>query len=768
MNIGIKTGTFMGRYLPFLIVFIGLCLIGTLNPGRILAASVQGLSGAAQAKAGQVAGEIPQSAAGKYVEGELLIKYKEKTSGAARTAFAQRHSLEEVRRFKHPGMHHVRIPRGSDMAAYLEQLRSDKNVEYAEPNYKRKPLGTVPNDLSWDQQWEAIRIKLPDAWDYIQASQGVVVAVVDTGVDYNHRDLAANMWKNAGEVPDNHYDDDGNEYIDDVNGWNFYSNNNDPMDTYSHGTHVAGIIGAVGNNSLGVAGVNWRARIMPVKFMDANGGDVASEIEAIEYAVDMGAKIINASFGDNVFSQAEYDAIQSAGEKGVLFVAAAGNDSSNNDGSTKNYPASYNLPNIISVAASDSNYVEGLASFSNYGATSVHLAAPGDTILSTIPEGQSNTSVTSLTVPSTPNVQYNPTGIEYAGPIPSGGITGTLWNCGYGYSNEFPSAVAGNIALIKRGSPDGSAFYFYEKLTNAQAAGAVAAIVYNNVSGNFSGTLGSAGEWIPAVSISLEEGETLLALGNPVVNLANSNYPYSTKSGTSMATPFVSGVAALLWAESPDATVAQIKQAILESVDALPSLAGKVATGGRLNAYKALQKIASIAQNQKSLKTGWNFVSFPRLPSTSVPVETVLADVSSNVLVVWSYDNQEKRWLKWKPSDSAPTLTSVTADKGYWIYMTGDGAIDTADWLDRSQSITLYNGWNLIGYGGASGKKVASAFDAISDNWNIIWSWDGVWYGKSKAVLDLPLPLQQLTDMAMGKAYWIKVTRANSQIQWTQ
>jgi subtilisin family serine protease len=614
-------------------VSAGLCLIAALMPGRVIAASVQGSSITGPIKAEGWTIENRRATVDRHVEGELRIRYKQTASKESKTAFTHRHSLEEVRHFRRLGVHHVRIPKGADIAAYIERLRNEEQVEYVEPNYERKPMGTLPNDPVWAQQWGLAKIGLPDCWNYIKGSQGSIVAVIDTGVDYNHADLSGNMWNNPGEITGNLSDDDNNGYVDDAKGWNFYSNNNDPMDTQSHGTHVAGIIGAIGNNSIGVAGVNWRTRIMPVKFMGEYGGDVAAEIEAIEYAVDMGAKVINASYGGTSFSQTEYDASQDAGTKGVLFVAAAGNSGSSNDDQSF-YPASCNLPNVISVAASDSG--DSLAYFSNYGAASVHLAAPGVGILSTIPESQST-------------------------------------------------------------------------------------------------------------------------------------YPYGSKDGTSMAAPFVSGVAALIWAERPDATMSEVKQAILESVDTVPSLNGIVVTGGRLNAYKALQKIATFAQNQTNLMTGWNFVSFPRLPSASAAVETVLADISSSVVILWSYDNQAQKWLKWKPSDSASTLTSITADRGYWIYMSAPGTVNADGWLDVPQSIALYSGWNLISYGGASGKKVTSALGSISDSWNTIWSWDGgLWYGKDKTIPTLPAPIQPLLDMGMGKAYWIRMPPASGQIQWVQ
>ena len=469
MRIGDKRGDSFSRYLPFFIVSAAFCLVSTLAPEGAIAASVQGSSTAGAIKAEGWAFENRRSTTDRHVEGELLIKYKQTASRESKTAFTHRHSLEEVRHFRGLGVHHVRIPKGADMAAYIERMKNEEQVEYVEPNYKRKPMGSLPNDPVWAQQWGSLKIGLPDAWNHLQSSRGVVVAVVDTGVDYNHADLSPNMWQNPGEIASNLLDDDGNGFVDDVKGWNFFSNSNDPMDTYSHGTHVAGIIGAIGNNSIGVAGVNWRANIMPVKFMGEDGGDVAAEIEAIEYAVGMGAKIINASYGDTTFSQAEYDAIQNAGTNGVLFVAAAGNSSSSNDGSTKSYPASYNLPNVISVAASDSS--DSLAFFSNYGAASVHLAAPGVSILSTIPESQSSATGALLSVSSTPNVQYYPTGMEYAGQIPSGGITKTLYDCGYGYNYEFPPGVAGNIALIRRGSPDRIRFSFFGKSDKCSKCG---------------------------------------------------------------------------------------------------------------------------------------------------------------------------------------------------------------------------------------------------------------------------------------------------------
>lgn len=209
------------------------------------------------------------------------------------------------------------------------------------------------------------------------------VAVIDTGVDYKHPDLAANMWTNPGEIPGNGVDDDGNGFIDDVHGYDFCNFDGDPADDHGHGTHVAGTIAAVGNNDVGVVGVNWNARVMAVKFLCGSGsGTTSGAISAVLYAADMGARVMNNSWGGGGFSQALKDAITTADQAGALFVAAAGNSSVDND-ATPHYPSSYDVPNVMAVAATDHN--DARAGFSNYGAVSVDLGAPGVSILSTVP-----------------------------------------------------------------------------------------------------------------------------------------------------------------------------------------------------------------------------------------------------------------------------------------------------------------------------------------------------------------------------------------------
>jgi subtilisin family serine protease len=312
------------------------------------------------------------------------------------------------------------------------------------------------NDPSAGKVYSLSNIDAKDAWNLSTGSKSVVVAVLDTGVDYTHSDLAANIWTNTAEISGNGKDDDGDGFVDDVHGYNFVSNNGNVMDNNGHGTHVSGTIAAVGNNSLGIVGVNWSVSIMALKCLDANGyGYVSDAVRAVNYATMMrtsygvNVRVMNNSWGGTIYSSALNTAIEASNSAGILFVAAAGNGSVNND-ATAQYPASYASANVISVAATDQN--DKLASFSNYGATTVDLAAPGVSIYSTLP-----------------------------------------------------------------------------------------------------------------------------------------NNRYGTYSGTSMATPLVSGAAALCWAYDADATVAEVKNAILGGADKISSLSGKVLSGGRLNAFKALK-----------------------------------------------------------------------------------------------------------------------------------------------------------------------------------
>lgn len=244
----------------------------------------------------------------------------------------------------------------------------------------------VPNDANYSAQYASSFMSLPAAWDRTTGADDRIALVIDTGVLYTHPDLAANMWSNPGETPGDGIDNDGNGYVDDVHGINAILNTGNPLDDNGHGTHCAGILGGRGNNGQGVAGVAWNTKIIAAKFLSSSGsGSLANAVKAINYGTALraaGHKIVvsNNSWGGGSYNTTLAAAIAAAGDAGILFVAAAGNAASNND-STPAYPASYSSSNIIAVASTTSSGM--LSSFSNYGATSVHIAAPGSSIIST-------------------------------------------------------------------------------------------------------------------------------------------------------------------------------------------------------------------------------------------------------------------------------------------------------------------------------------------------------------------------------------------------
>ncbi len=299
-----------------------------------------------------------------------------------------------------PELHEIALGDSADVQSTLKELRARPDVLYAEPDYRVR-LQRVPNDPGFDELWGMNNvgqtgglvdadIDAAEAWDklypggeVVAANSPIIVAVIDTGVDYNHPDLAANIWTNPNEIPGNGRDDDQNGYVDDIHGYDFVNRDSDPMDDHFHGTHVAGTIGAVGDNGIGIAGVSWNVQIMALKFLAADGGGYISDaISALNYAVRNGAKVSNNSWGGGEYSRAMLDAINAAGNQNHIFVAAAGNESSDNDRFAA-YPASYNLPNIISVAALD--HADQLAYFSNIGTRTVDVGAPGVNIYSTFP-----------------------------------------------------------------------------------------------------------------------------------------------------------------------------------------------------------------------------------------------------------------------------------------------------------------------------------------------------------------------------------------------
>lgn len=374
-----------------------------------------------------------------FVEGELLVKFKTTLNTQAIEVSLESIGAQTIDVIPQIQVRKVRITSGKTVSQMVDELNSSDNVEFAEPNYI-VTTHVTPNDPNYGSLWGMSNtgqsgglvgadISAEAAWDITTGSADVFVGIIDTGINYDHEDLAANIYTNPGEDAwsnpndpnsGNGIDDDGNGFIDDWKGWDFVNNDNDPDDDNMHGTHCAGTIGAIGNNSKGVAGVNWIVKMVPLKFLDSNGsGDTDDAIKAILYASDLGIHVLSNSWGGGGFSSAMEEAIEYANDKGVLFVAAAGNDGGNNDISP-HYPSNYDVPNILAVAASDDsdqralwgsggggggdcgigcNSVMAATPGSNYGPNTVDIAAPGKNILSTVPGSYATLSGTSMATP---------------------------------------------------------------------------------------------------------------------------------------------------------------------------------------------------------------------------------------------------------------------------------------------------------------------------------------------------------------------------------
>ena len=302
----------------------------------------------------------------------------------------------------------VSLNAGVTVGEAITLFSAADGVLFAEADYT---LGVqaIPNDPNFGSNWGLNNtgqtggtadadIDAPEAWDTARGTGQHIVAVIDTGVLYTHPDLAANIWRNAGEIAGDGIDNDENGYVDDLHGYDFVNNDGNPTDDNGHGTHVAGTIGAVGNNGIGTSGVAWTTKIMALKFLGANGsGSTSGAVSAIYYAVDNGATILNNSWGGGGYSQTLYDAIAYAQASGVIFVAAAGNAASDND-TVANYPSNYAVANVVAVASTTAT--DGLSSFSNYGANTVALGAPGSSIYSTyLNNGYATLSGTSMATP---------------------------------------------------------------------------------------------------------------------------------------------------------------------------------------------------------------------------------------------------------------------------------------------------------------------------------------------------------------------------------
>lgn len=590
----------------------------------------------------------------KYVPGEVLVKFKGEASPLGITSIDGDGKNHEIKAFSVNGrvIHQYKLDGTLSVDEVVEKYRKNPAVEYAEPNYLYWTKA-IPNDAKFETLWglhntgQTVNgtagtpdadIDAPEAWDISTGSSDVVIAVIDSGIAYDHPDLAPNIWTNPREIAGNGVDDDGNGFVDDVHGWDFLMNDSDPMDPIDlnpggnpgHGTHVAGIIAGAGNNGTGVTGVMWTARLMALKAGGVNGAlSTAAIVSAIHYGIANGARVINASFSAPDCSQALYDAVSAANAAGVILVAAAGNEASDND-NLPSFPANFAspsacdgqqkaaLPNVITVAATDES--DQLISLSNFGSTTVHVAAPGIRINSTKP----TSSVTNVLLHK---FDSNPTTLGYT----FGGINNT-WgftsSASFSQSNSLTDSPSGNYQNGTDSFATGPVF-----TTEGQRGCRLDSRIRLQTEQDIDGVLteasrdsGTSWEPIRVITGNTNDQFEPFTLGEIADGMANSRFRFRFESdereafdgvylddvriacvagqpsgatdyqfllGTSMATPHVTGLVGLLLSVNPNLTVSELRNAIFNTVDRKPSLTGKVSTGGRINARAALASVVT-------------------------------------------------------------------------------------------------------------------------------------------------------------------------------
>jgi len=592
-------------------------------------------------------------AAAEYVPGEILVKFRDTSpskSVSINTLHAHAGAFKK-KSYKILNIHHMKLPKGISVEEAVRFYQQDPNVEYAEPNYIVRVAATMPNDPRFANLWgldngSDTDIDAPEAWDMTTGSSSVIIAVVDTGIAYNHTDLSGNVWSNTGETSvscADGIDNDGNGYIDDCHGWDFLNDDNDPADYNEHGTHVAGTIAAIGNNGTGITGIMWQAKIMPLRFLGIHGsGDTSDAIAAILYASANGAHVINNSWGGGGYSQALKDAIDISP---AVVICAAGNGGSDGIGDNNDaipfYPASYSSANIISVAATGNT--DTLASFSNYGAASVDLSAPGVSIDSTVPQVSSGAPVTVY-----PTESFNST---------SGALPLLGWSTGGTNSTWAITVGTGNTGNSLEDSPGGAN---YANNTSSWAGYMVAidssdknniytlsfkwkgflennrdylGIIYSLDHASWFGVderTGTQGTFIDystdeltiiaemfdsfyfGFGLSSDSSVTYdgvylddVTLTRSQLSISGDTYS-SNYSGTSMASSHVSGVAGLIKARYPALSNTQVKERILNNIDIIGSLSGTVVSGGRLNAYHALFQVVPRAVSTSQINISWD------------------------------------------------------------------------------------------------------------------------------------------------------------------
>jgi subtilisin family serine protease len=590
-----------------------------MKPATALVLAVVLIALAPAAAAAQLS--PPRSPSGD-VPGQVIVQFKPGVSASARGSARSVANVDVVRGMRKDGQQLLQVQAGQTVVEAIQELEADPRVAFAQPNHIYHATA-VPNDSSFGQLWGQRNIGqavygLPGvpgiagadtdatlAWDRTTGSRGILVAVTDTGIAYDHPDLAANIWSNPADPPGGG-DNDGNGFVDDVHGADFVDLDGDPRDLNGHGTHVAGTIGAVGNNGLGVPGMNWQVTLMALRVLNANGsGSSASIADAFNYAGDHDARVVNASLGGaGADDPVERQAIHN--HPNTLYVVAAGNDGQNNDGGFPHVPCNITEANLVCVAAT--TQTDALAGFSNTGTTSVDLGAPGTNILSTIPSYSGFQD----------SFEADNLNVNWVAQAPWGRVNGTSGGGSFSLADSPGGNYAPNAnAIIQTANAvplSGTCRVSYD-VRLASEDGFDGVIIESSPTGavwTSRGTLsGSSGGQFLATSNNLPSGTPLFVrfrfvsdgnvemdgayFDNVRIGCIDTTYDgteFGFLDGTSMATPQVTGAAALALSLKPTTTVGELKSALLSSGDAIQALNGATVSGRRLNVANLLNTIS--------------------------------------------------------------------------------------------------------------------------------------------------------------------------------
>ncbi len=746
------------------------------------------------------------SDAGDYVSSQLIVCFNpeifsndQELENFSSQIHAQYNSvvLENSSVLGIPGAQLIQVPDTVSLKDAADWYRGNEFIIFAEPDYiatvsppapspeeentdlagnssaddirKSKLASLYPNDPYFSYQWNLNKIQVPAAWDITTGSDSVIIAVLDSGVDYNNPDLSGNVWTNPYEIPGNGLDDDLNGYIDDIHGWDFVNNDNVPLDDLGHGTAVASVIGSKGNNQAGLAGILWNVKIMPIKAADSEGLPVSDEVKGIMYAKENGADIIVCSFGKYQYSSIEKMIIDLAPDQ--LFVCAAGNEGENTD-ITPFYPSCYANLNIISVAATDSN--DNICSFSNYGTDSVDVGAPGSGIPVVSYDSQyysfDGTSVAAPHVAGLAGLILSidptkkPEGLRQLimDNVDKNQLSGYVGSSGRinAYNTLFEinsinytiTATAGEGGTI---SPSGSVqvtagssrtFTFIPdsgyKVSNVVvdgiSQGAVSIFTFQNVQCNheISVSFEPTGPASYTITATASEGGKISPSGSVQVTAGSSRtFTFIPDSGYKVSNVVVDGI-------SHGALSIFTFQNIRENHDITVIFSTSPDVPLILNI---------------SIEPGWNFISTPKsLLDGYDTTGDVFRSIDTAGRGVYFYDAGNSRWKILNDGDIIEELT------GIWLYSTQKSTVSLRmNSSPATYNVVLYSGWNALGCPGTSPVSARDAFFSIQEDWS-----QAIGFNASNQMYETSLinggsgSHSDVNTLVPAKGYWVYVSES--------